>query len=73
MLYFQITDKDMEKMTKLLPLLDMISNHHSDPCVQEMTSDLRIAIATRGTVWSDKLKDRKQTIGNTKVARNFII
>lgn len=43
-------------MKVLLPLLEEFSQSHPDPEVQEMAKDLRIAIATRGMVWSDLLR-----------------
>lgn len=57
----------MEMMNGMLPLLDDISRKHHDPSVKEMTSDLRIAIATRGTVWSENLKTAKENLGEKKV------
>ena len=55
---FQMTDKDRSEMQILMPLLDTVSSVHSDPSVQEMASDLRIAIATHGVVLSDKLQQK---------------
>lgn len=51
-----MNEKDRDDMQILMPLLDTVSKVHSDPSVQEMASDLRIAIATHGAVWSDKLQ-----------------
>ncbi|KAK3086876.1 hypothetical protein FSP39_024780 [Pinctada imbricata] len=65
----KITDKEMEMMNGMLPLLDDISRKHHDPSVKEMTSDLRIAIATRGTVWSENLKTAKENFGEKKVKK----
>ena len=45
-------------MQILMPLLDTVSSVHSDLSVQEMASDLRIAIATHGVVLSDKLQQK---------------
>ena len=53
-----MTDKDRSEMQILMPLLDTVSSVHSDPSVQEMASDLRIAIATHGVVLSDKLQQK---------------
>lgn len=50
--------KDRDDMQILMPLLDTVSKVHSDVTVQEMASDLRIAIATHGAVWSDKLQKK---------------
>lgn len=58
MIFFQMTDKDRSEMQILMPLLDTVSSVHSDPSVQEMASDLRIAIATHGVVLSDKLQQK---------------
>lgn len=49
-----MNEKDRDDMQILMPLLDTVSKVHSDVTVQEMASDLRIAIATHGAVWSDK-------------------
>lgn len=51
-----MNEKDRDDMQILMPLLDTVSKVHSDVTVQEMASDLRIAIATHGAVWSDKLQ-----------------
>ena len=42
-------------MKKLLPLLQSLAENHPDTEVQEMASDLRVAIATHGVVWSERL------------------
>jgi hypothetical protein len=53
-----MSTKDRDDMKTLMPLLNEISQVHTDLSVQEMASDLRIAIATHGVVWSEKL-DKK--------------
>lgn len=53
-----MNEKDRDDMQILMPLLDTVSKVHSDLSVQEMASDLRIAIATHGAVWSDKLQKK---------------
>lgn len=53
-----MNEKDRDDMQILMPLLDTVSEVHSDVTVQEMASDLRIAIATHGAVWSDKLQKK---------------
>lgn len=57
-MYVQMNEKDRDDMQILMPLLDTVSKVHSDLTVQEMASDLRIAIATHGAVWSDKLQKK---------------
>ncbi|XP_065934325.1 transport and Golgi organization protein 6 homolog isoform X2 [Magallana gigas] len=54
----KMNEKDRDDMQILMPLLDTVSKVHSDLTVQEMASDLRIAIATHGAVWSDKLQKK---------------
>lgn len=53
-----MNEKDRDDMQILMPLLDTVSKVHSDVTVQEMASDLRIAIATHGAVWSDRLQKK---------------
>lgn len=53
-----MNEKDRDDMQILMPLLDTVSKVHSDVTVQEMACDLRIAIATHGAVWSDKLQKK---------------
>lgn len=53
-----MNEKDRDDMQILMPLLDTVSKVHSDVTVQKMASDLRIAIATHGAVWSDKLQKK---------------
>lgn len=53
-----MNEKNRDDMQILMPLLDTVSKVHSDVTVQEMASDLRIAIATHGAVWSDKLQKK---------------
>ena len=48
-------------MQKFLPLLQSLAENHPDSEVQEMASDLRIAIATHGVVWSERLSKSSQT------------
>ena len=51
-----MTDEDRKTMEELLPLLQDICDNHPESSVQEMASDLRIAIATHGAVWSEVTK-----------------
>ncbi|KAL5022664.1 hypothetical protein ScPMuIL_001819 [Solemya velum] len=63
----QIDTADRDQMNTLLPLLQTITSRHPDAHVQEMASDLRIAIATRGIVWSELLKKSSaDSFTNTK-------
>ena len=43
-------------MKEVLPMLKEFADHHPDPNVQEMATDIRIAIATRGMILPDLLK-----------------
>ncbi|XP_063440980.1 transport and Golgi organization protein 6 homolog [Mytilus trossulus] len=54
------TEEDREHMQKLLPLLQILVDSHPDLEVQEMASDIRVAIATHGVVWSDRLSKSSQ-------------
>ncbi|CAC5398768.1 unnamed protein product [Mytilus coruscus] len=54
------TVEDREHMQKLLPLLQRLADSHPDVEVQEMASDIRVAIATHGVVWSDRLSKCSQ-------------
>ena len=59
-------------MSVVLPLLAELADHHPDPQVKDMATDLRVAIATRGAVWSDLLRasrDREKRRENTKKRR----
>jgi hypothetical protein len=47
-------------MQELLPLLQEISSDHPESSVQEMATDIRIAIATHGAVWSELSKEKSQ-------------
>ncbi|XP_062575035.1 transport and Golgi organization protein 6 homolog isoform X2 [Saccostrea cucullata] len=61
----EMSDKDWSDMSTLMPLLDEVSRVHADPSIQEMASDLRIAIATHGVVWSEKLKQKNKDSPNS--------
>ncbi|XP_033754079.1 transport and Golgi organization protein 6 homolog isoform X2 [Pecten maximus] len=65
----KITEDDREYMKKLMPLLEDISSNHPDNTIQEMASDLRVAIATHGVIWSELLKsstkgDKQQNLSS---------
>jgi len=57
---FQLTDADREGMAELLPLLQEIGENHPESSVQEMATDIRIAVATHGAVWSELSKTNAQ-------------
>jgi hypothetical protein len=46
-------------LDEMLPLLKVIGEGHPDEFIQEMASDIRIAIATRGAVWSSFQESQK--------------
>ena len=53
-------------MGNLLPLLQDISDNHPESSVQEMASDLRIAIATHGAVWSEVMSSNAEDFKELK-------
>ncbi|XP_048254734.1 transport and Golgi organization protein 6 homolog [Haliotis rufescens] len=54
----QVDEADRQTMQELLPLLDGIRQEHASDEVREMADDIRIAIATRGAVWSELMKSK---------------
>lgn len=60
MFTFQLTLEEKQGLKVLLPLLQDLSEQHPDPSIQEMASDLRIAIATHGLILSDSLNPANQ-------------
>ena len=66
MTYFQVSAADRETLNSLLPLLDLLSKDHPDGAVQEMATDLRIAIATHGHILSDALRDAAKVKSKVK-------
>ncbi|XP_021372366.1 transport and Golgi organization protein 6 homolog isoform X2 [Mizuhopecten yessoensis] len=52
----KISEDGREYMKTLMPLLEDISSNHPDNTIQEMASDLRVAIATHSVIWSELLK-----------------
>ena len=64
--YFQVSAADRETLNSLLPLLDLLSKDHPDSSVQEMATDLRIAIATHGHILSDALRDAAKVKSKVK-------
>ena len=77
MILLQVTSDDRETMGNLLPLLQDISDNHPESSVQEMASDLRIAIATHGAVWSEVMssnaEDFKELKSKVFIFTNFTI
>lgn len=53
-------------MARLLAPLEQISHQHPEPVIQELASDLRAAIATRGAYQSDSVADAAQCYSQTK-------
>ena len=53
-------------MGNLLPLLQDISDNHPESSAQEMASDLRIAIATHGAVWSEVMSSNAEDFKELK-------
>ena len=62
-------EKHRTLLDEMLPLLEVIGEVHPDEFIQEMASDIRIAIATRGAVWSS-LQENKR--GESKSSRNKV-
>ena len=62
-------EKHRTLLDEMLPLLEVISEGHPDEFIQEMASDIRIAIATRGAVWSS-LQENKR--GESKSSGNKV-
>lgn len=50
-------------MQQLLPLLQEIGENHPDTSVQEMATDIRVAVATHGAVWSELAKSSEKNFG----------
>ncbi|KAK7114233.1 transport and Golgi organization protein 6 homolog [Littorina saxatilis] len=56
----QMEEKHRNLLDEMLPLLEVIGEGHPDEFMQEMASDIRIAIATRGAVWSSLQKNKSE-------------
>ena len=61
-----MTTDDRKTMENLLPLLQDICDTHPESSVQEMASDLRIAIATHGAVWSEIMRSNAEEFKELK-------
>ena len=68
---WQLTSADRDETKMLLPLLQHIADDHCDPTVQEMATDLRIAIATHGIVLSELARERA-TDGGSREAKQRV-
>ncbi|KAG7333282.1 hypothetical protein KOW79_003417 [Hemibagrus wyckioides] len=56
----QLTPEDYSSMARLLPPLEQISQQHPELVIQELASDLRATIATRGAYHSDSVTNAAQ-------------
>lgn len=56
-------------MARLLAPLEQISQQHPEPVIQELASDLRAAIATRGAYQSDSVTDAAQCYSHSIYAQ----
>ncbi|XP_046550543.1 transport and Golgi organization protein 6 homolog [Haliotis rubra] len=66
----QVEEADRQMMQELLPLLDGIRQEHASDEVREMADDIRIAIATRGAVWSELMKSKQDLKKQTPQAKD---
>ena len=60
---FQVKKEHRPLVQDLLPLLETLAEGHPSVEVQDMASDLRIAIATHGAVWSHKMDVAAKNLG----------
>ncbi|XP_055520881.1 transport and Golgi organization protein 6 homolog [Leucoraja erinacea] len=65
----QLTASDFVALRPMLPLLEQLSALHPDPVVQELASDLRITIATRGAFSSETVSKAAHTTMGKKTQR----
>lgn len=56
-------------MARLLAPLEQISQQHPEPVIQELASDLRATIATRGAYHSDSVTNATQCYSNSAYAQ----
>ncbi|XP_072038821.1 transport and Golgi organization protein 6 homolog [Amphiura filiformis] len=56
---------------ELIPLLEQISNLHPQQPIRVMATELRITVATHGTVWSENMKDTIQELRTKAQQRYF--
>lgn len=60
---FQMKKEHRPLVQNLLPLLETLAEQHSSVEVRDMASDLHIAIATHGAVWSHKMEAAAMNFG----------
>ncbi|KAF7699020.1 transport and Golgi organization protein 6 homolog isoform X2 [Silurus meridionalis] len=65
----QLTPEDYSSMARLLAPLEQISQQHPEPVIQELASDLRAAIATRGAYHSDSVTNAAQCCSHSVSAQ----
>ncbi|KAM6926735.1 transport and Golgi organization protein 6 homolog isoform 2-T2 [Lycodopsis pacificus] len=70
----ELSIEDYSSMSRLLPPLELLSQKHSEPVIQELASDLRALIATRGayrpedfTAVAPPSRNPKTTVKNISV------
>ncbi|ESO91002.1 hypothetical protein LOTGIDRAFT_163518 [Lottia gigantea] len=56
----KFTEEDKSKMEELVPLLNELAVNHPSDEIQEMATDIKIAIATRGIVISEISKSKRE-------------
>ncbi|KAB5574851.1 hypothetical protein PHYPO_G00213890 [Pangasianodon hypophthalmus] len=65
----QLTPEDYSSMARLLAPLEQISQQHPEPVIQELASDLRATIATRGAYHSDSVTNAAQCYSHSSYAQ----
>ncbi|XP_033626737.1 transport and Golgi organization protein 6 homolog [Asterias rubens] len=58
----KVTSENRESLMNLLPSLEKISHDHPIEPLQRTATDLRIAIATHGAVWSESMKEATEDL-----------
>ncbi|XP_053478948.1 transport and Golgi organization protein 6 homolog [Ictalurus furcatus] len=65
----QLSPEDYSSMARLLDPLEQISQQHPEPVIQELASDLRATIATRGAYQSDSVNNAAQCYSHSGYAK----
>ncbi|XP_060779781.1 transport and Golgi organization protein 6 homolog isoform X3 [Neoarius graeffei] len=65
----QLTPEDYSSMARLLAPLEQISQQHPESVIQELASDLRATIATRGAYHSDSVTNAAQCYSHSGYAQ----
>lgn len=65
----QLIPEDYSSMARLLDPLEQISQQHPEPVIQELASDLRATIATRGAYQSDSVNNAAQCYSHSGYAK----